>query len=90
MTSGTGAAIQSATARWTGRDLKSWRRVLGMNQTEAAHALGRSRRSIVDYETGRRAIQDSLRRACEHIELEKRIEAGERPLERSEGLPSPI
>ena len=57
--------------------LREWRRMMGMNQTQAAQALGVSVRMLKYYESGQRAIPKTLQLAKDQVK-----QTGAPPMER--------
>ena len=57
---------------WPPEEFKAWRKRLGLTQAAAAEELGVTRRAIVHYERGARAISKMVRLACAAVEMQKR------------------
>ena len=54
---------------WPPEEFKAWRKRLGLTQEAAARELGVTRRAVVHYERGARAISKVVRLACEAVEI---------------------
>jgi len=59
-----------------GAEFKAWRLALGLTQTEAADALGISKRMVIYYEQGRYPVPKSVSLACFAVSV-KKIKVGD-------------